>query len=165
MNSLLNVDRRCADLIDRADDLKVVTEPRRLTVADVDLDHGIGASRRAQLGRLVDSDRADHVRARPLHELQVIGIIDDAVGVRVLEIDRQREMMLTAHKAAAIRHIQVEAHFALPISPTSRIRSPCAIAMSARCMPQPGRNMPNTADFAADAVGPLVAGIVVGAHP
>ena len=48
------------------------------------------------------------------------------------------------------------------ISPTSRIRSPWAIAMSARCMPQPGRNMPSIADLAADAVGALVAGIGVG---
>ena len=61
---------------------------------------------RTQLGGLVDSHRADHVRARPLHELQVIGIIDDAVGVRVLEVDRQREMMLMAHEAAAIGRVE-----------------------------------------------------------
>ena len=30
------------------------------------------------------------------------------------------------------------------IAPTARIRSPWASAMSARCMPQPGRNMPST---------------------
>ena len=40
---------------------------------------------------------------------------------------------------------------------------PARSRMSARCMPQPGRNMPSIADLAADAVGALVVGIGVGA--
>src|SRR4051812_38744842 len=140
----MNIDGGCADLIDRADDLKVVAEAAGPLVLNVDLDDGIGAAGRAKLRRLVDADGADHVRPRPLHELQIIGVIDDAVGVGVLEIDRQREPMLLADEAAAIGRVEVSGHLAA-IAPTSRIRSPWPIAMSARCMPQPGRNMPSTA--------------------
>ena len=110
MNSLMNVNRRCADLIDCADDLKVVTKPAGLLVADVDLDDRIGAARGAKLGRLVDADGADHVRPRALHELQIIGIIDDSVRVGVLEIDGQREAVLVADEAATIRRVEIPAH-------------------------------------------------------
>ena len=44
-------------------------------------------------GALVDPDRAQHVRARALHIFEIIGIIDDARDVRVLEIDAEREMV------------------------------------------------------------------------
>src|SRR5439155_7670696 len=77
------------------------------------------------------------------HELQIIGIIDDARRIGVLEIHRQREMMLAADEAATVGGVEVGGH--LPSAPTSRIKSPWPIAKSARCMPQPGRNMPNTA--------------------
>ena len=105
-DSLMNVDRGCADLFDGADDLQIVAEPAGPAIADVDLDHRIGAAVAAELGRLVDPDRADHVRPGPLHELQIIGVIDDAVGVGVLEIDAEREAVLVADKAAAIGRVE-----------------------------------------------------------
>ena len=93
-------------MIDCADDLNVVTKPAWLLVADVDLDDRIGAARGAKLGRLVDADGADHVRPRALHELQIIGVIDDSVRVGVLEIDRQREAVLVANEAATVRRVE-----------------------------------------------------------
>src|SRR5688500_187292 len=95
-------------------------------------------------GILIDPGSADHVRSSALHEPQIIGVIDDAGGVGVLEIDGQREMMLGADEAAAIRSVDVGAHcFGLSAS-IVRMRSPWAIAMSPRCIPQPGRKKPST---------------------
>ena len=71
-------------------------------LADVDLGHDIGAAAGSKLGSLVDSDRAEHVGPGALHELQIIGVIDDPVGVGVLEIDREREVVLGPDEAAAI---------------------------------------------------------------
>ena len=71
-------DRNGADLLDRADDDEIVAEPRRAEVADVDVGDRIGAAAALKLGDLVDPGGADHVRAGPLHELQIIGVIDDA---------------------------------------------------------------------------------------
>ncbi len=55
---------------------------------------------------------------------------------------------LLALKLAKALGLAVEELFSISrglIAPTSRIRSPCASGTSARCMPQPGRNMPITA--------------------
>src|SRR3954447_16051279 len=57
-DSLMNQHRGRAHLLDRTDDQQVVAEARRLSVADVDLDHGIGAAGALELAALVDSDRA-----------------------------------------------------------------------------------------------------------
>src|SRR4051812_37056532 len=80
-DSLMNIDRGCADLFDAADDLQVLAEPAGTPVLYVDLYYRIGAPGAGELGRLVDADRADHVGPRALHELQIIGIINDTVGV------------------------------------------------------------------------------------
>ena len=93
--------------LDRADDDEVVAEPGGLAIADVRLGDVIGASVRSMGRGLVDADGADHVRPRPLHELQIIGVIDDAGGVGVLEIDGQREMVLGADEAAAIGCVEI----------------------------------------------------------
>src|SRR5205823_2336769 len=70
-DSLMNVDRGCADLFDDTDNLQIAAETGRAAIFDVDLDDRIGASGRSKLRRLVDSDGADEVRARPLHEFQI----------------------------------------------------------------------------------------------
>ena len=106
----MNVDGGCPNGFDRADDDQIVAEASGATIFDVHFGDVIGASIRAQRRALVDADRADHVRPRPLHELQIIGVIDDPVGIRVLEIDAQREMMLAADKAAAIGDVEVMRH-------------------------------------------------------
>src|SRR3979409_2694526 len=128
----MNVDRGCADLFDAADDLQVLAEPAGTPVLDVDLDYRIGAPRSGELGRLVDADRADHVGPRALHELQIIGIINDTEGVGVLEIDAEPEPVLVTYEAAAIGCVENPGHFA-PISPTCRTRSPCASSTSDKC--------------------------------
>ena len=87
-DSLMNVDRGSTHRLDRTDDDQVVAQARGPEVADRDLGHEISAAVAAQHRRLIDADGSDHVRARPLHELQIIGVIDDASGVGVLEIDR-----------------------------------------------------------------------------
>jgi phosphomannomutase len=105
-DSLMNMNRRCADLFDAADDPKVFAEPRRPPVADVDVSHEISAAVAPQHVRLVNADRPDHVRAGALHELQVIGVIDHASRVRVLEIDGQRETMLATDESAAVGRVE-----------------------------------------------------------
>ena len=66
------------------------------------LGDGIGAAVAVERRALVDADGADHVGPRPLHELQIVGVVDDAGRVGVLEIDGQGEMVLGADEAAAI---------------------------------------------------------------
>src|SRR3954464_2756245 len=58
-DSLLNMDRRCEDLFDRADDEQIVAEASGSAIADVNLDHCIGAAAGAQHGGLVNPDGAD----------------------------------------------------------------------------------------------------------
>src|SRR5690348_288432 len=103
----MNMDRRCADLFDAADDLKLRAEPRGPAVADVDVGHEISRSVPAKHRTLVDSYGAEHVRAGALNELQIICIVDDARRVRVLEIDGKREAVLRADEAAAVRQVEV----------------------------------------------------------
>ncbi len=106
-DSLLNRHGRGADRLNGADHDEVVAEPPGLPVADVHLDDRIGAAAAAELGELVDAHSPDHVGARPLHIFEIVGIIDDAVGVGVLEIDGEREMVLVAGEAAAIGLVEV----------------------------------------------------------
>ena len=67
----------------------------------------IDAFARLEHRTLIDADRAEHVRARSFHIFQVVGIIDDARRVRVLEIDAQREAVLVAHERTAVGLVAV----------------------------------------------------------
>src|SRR5690348_12612027 len=111
---------------------------------DVDLDDRISAPARSQLRCLIHAYRPNEVGPGLLHEVQVVGVIDDAVRIRVLEIDAEREMVLAAKETAAVGGVEFPGHLRA-ISPTSRMRSPWTSSMSDRCMPQPGRNIPSTA--------------------
>ena len=50
-------------------------------------------------GALVDPGEAQHVRSRAFHEAQVIGVIDHARQISVLEIDAHRESVLASVEA------------------------------------------------------------------
>src|SRR5260370_42667269 len=55
---------------------------------------------------LLDAEATQHLRARPLGEFQVIGVIDEAGGVGVLVIDAYREEIgAVADDAVARRQI------------------------------------------------------------
>ena len=60
----------------------------------------IGALARLVHRPLIDPGGKQHIRAGALHEPQIIGVIDHAGEIGVLEIDTQDEMMLLAFKAA-----------------------------------------------------------------
>ena len=102
----MNIHRRCADLFDGADDLKIIAEPGRAAVVDVNMRRQNRRCRRRAASRLFDPDCADHVGTGTLHELQIIGVIDDASGVGVLEIDAECETMLLADEAAAVGSVE-----------------------------------------------------------
>ena len=164
--------------LDGRDDDEVVAEPGGPQVADVGLGHGIDAVPASMRGALVDPGGAQHVGAGALHEFEIIGIIDDAGGVGVLEIDGQRETMLAADEAAAIGLVedaiagplasrglagQTASDGPCPISPTRRTRSPCATAHVGEVHAPAGDEHAGDPDLAADAVGALVGGVGVGA--
>jgi len=100
---------------------RTLTEPRRLPVTDRDVGNRIDATAPLHLRPLVDARGSKHVGAGTLHEFEIIGIIYDPGGVGVLIIDRQREAMLAAGEAAAIRTI--EGPLSHPAALASRRRS------------------------------------------
>ena len=89
-----------ADLDQSARDDQRVVEPCRLPVSDGEIGDDIEAPARLEGSALVDAGGAKHVRPRPLHEAEIIGVIDDARKIGVLEIDAQREAVLAAFEAA-----------------------------------------------------------------
>src|SRR5207342_3486356 len=101
-DSLMNGDAGRPDLLDGRYNEQVVAKLRRPKIADVDLGYGIDPFAGLLRRLLVDTDRPEHVGPGSLHELQIIGIIDDTGRVGVLEIDRQREAVLLADEPAAI---------------------------------------------------------------
>jgi ABC-2 type transport system ATP-binding protein len=62
-------------------------------VVDGEAAHGIGAFPSLERHTLVDPGGDQHIRARPFHEPEIIGVVDDAGQIRVLEIDTQDKMM------------------------------------------------------------------------
>ena len=99
MTSLLNHDRGGVQLGHSAEDDEIVAEPRRLAVADVDLGDDIGAAALAVQADMIGSGGAQHVGTGALEEADVIGMVDDGARVGVLEIDRQRIMMLARRRS------------------------------------------------------------------
>ena len=49
--------------------------------------------KRARSVRVVEPEAAQHLGPRPLGELQVVGVVDDAAGIGVLVVDPQRQAM------------------------------------------------------------------------
>ena len=103
----MNLDRGGTNLLDAAEDDKFLPEARRLQIADAALGDVISAVSRAEHFGLIDPDRAQHVGAGPLHELQIIGVVDHAGSVGVLEIDAEREPVLAADESAAVGLVEV----------------------------------------------------------
>ena len=89
---------------------QIVVELRRGAIFDHQLGDDIDALAALDRGALVDAGGAQHVRARPLHIFQIVGVIDDARYVRVLEIDAEREMVDAPDEGALIRPVEVCAH-------------------------------------------------------
>src|SRR3546814_3531988 len=91
---------RAAYRLDRADDQQIGVELRGAAVFYGE----IGDRPRAFTGLhrcpLIDARDPQHVRPRAFHIAQVIGVVDDARQVGVLEIDARPEMMLGPDEGA-----------------------------------------------------------------
>src|SRR5262249_19451465 len=61
---------------------------------------------------MISTDQAQIIGARPLHETQVVGVIDDAGEIGVLVIDPHR------HDMAAVTNLTVEGHHSSSSCPT-----------------------------------------------
>jgi hypothetical protein len=92
---------------DGADHHQVVVELGRPMIFDPRLGNRIGALAAIHRGALIDAERTQDVRPRPFDELQIIGVIDDARGISILDIDAQRETVLAIPEPAAIRRLQI----------------------------------------------------------
>jgi hypothetical protein len=104
---LMNVDGGGPNRFDRAEDEQIVAEPGRFTIFDCHFSDVIGASIGSKGLTLVHSYGSNHVGPRPLHELEIVGVVNDPGGVRVLEIDRQGEPVFGPDEATAIRNVEI----------------------------------------------------------
>ena len=92
-----------AQFLGAALDQHRVVEPGRGGVADGDIGDGIGAFARFLRRALVDAEQAQHVRAGALEPAQVVGVIDHAGQVGVLEIGAHGEAVHRPVEQAAWR--------------------------------------------------------------
>ena len=99
---LMNIATRGADGLDGADNEQCIVELGGATISDVEFGDGVSALPCLLHAALVDADTREHVRARPLHEMQIAGVVNDAGKISVLEIDPHREQVLCAVKMALI---------------------------------------------------------------
>ena len=123
-DSLLNVDRSGTHLLQRRHHDQRIVEPCRGAVADRECGDGIGASACLLVGALVDPDEPQHVRTGTLHVAQVIGVIDDARQVGILEIDAHRETMRAVDKAARSGLVEVPIRHGQAVNPSRPAREP-----------------------------------------
>ena len=104
-DSLMN-DDACRPYLDQSrDDAQRIVQPGRRMISDRQIGDRIGPLTRFVRRALVYACDAQHVRPGALHEAQVIGMIDHARKIGVLEIDAHRKAMLVPHEAPGIRLI------------------------------------------------------------
>ena len=90
---LAQTDAGGAEFQRRGGDRHSVVEPRRGEIANVEPGHGVEPRAVVDRAALLDPEHAQQVRAGTFEPAQVVGVIDHAGAVGVLEIDAHRQHM------------------------------------------------------------------------
>ena len=84
---------------------KLVIEPGGSEITDGQIGQDIHTFARVERGTLIDPGDRQHVGAGTLHEAQIVGVIDNARQVSVLEEDAHRKAVLPPGKSPALRKV------------------------------------------------------------
>ena len=96
----MNIHRCRPEAEEPADHRQFVAEPGRRAIFDGEFGDCIRPFPALVCRALVDPGGDQHIRARALHEPEIIGVIDHAGQISVLELDTQDKMMLEADETA-----------------------------------------------------------------
>ena len=101
--NLVHSARGCAHILNPALDQHVIIQPSRGGIADRQVGDGIGAFPSFLRGALIYAEQAQHVRPGALEPAQIVGVIDNARKIGVLEIGAHHEAVNRAIEQAARR--------------------------------------------------------------
>ena len=90
-------------------DLEKIVEARRGKVADLTVEHGEDDPVITAQSGLLDPAKAQHLGTRPLGEIQIAAVIDDAGGIDVLIIDAHCKAVLARVDHFKRHRLDVEA--------------------------------------------------------